>query len=83
MSAQQAVDATRVHHQLLPVNQIAYNPELPEDVKDGLQMMGYHLKKNNYMGDVQIITHINGQWQAASDKLGVGVSDVFEVKSRE
>jgi hypothetical protein len=35
------------------------------------------------MGDVQIITHINGQWQAASDKRGVGVSDVFEVKSRE
>ncbi len=80
MSAQQAVDAPRVHHQLLPINQITYNPELPGVVKDVLQTMGYHLKKNDYMGDVQIIANIQGHWQAASDKRGAGVSEVFEIK---
>jgi gamma-glutamyltranspeptidase/glutathione hydrolase len=81
MSAQQAVDAPRVHHQLLPVNQITYNPELPEVVKDELRVMGYRLTKNDYMGDVQIIAHIQGDWQAASDKRGEGVSAVFAIKS--
>ena len=79
MSAQQAVDAPRVHHQLLPVNQIAYNPELPESTKVALELMGYSLKQNNYMGDVQLIAYINGDWQAASDKRGQGVSEVFEI----
>lgn len=80
MSAQQAVDAPRLHHQLLPVNQIAYNPELPESTKAALELMGYHLKQNNYMGDVQLIAYINGQWQAASDQRGPGVSEVFEIE---
>ncbi len=79
MSAQQAVDAPRVHHQLLPVNQIAYNPVLPESTKAALELMGYNLKQNNYMGDVQLIAYINGRWQAASDKRGQGVSEVFAV----
>ncbi len=79
MSAQQAVDAPRVHHQLLPVNQIAYNPELSESTKAALELMGYNLKQNSYMGDVQLIAYINGRWQAASDKRGQGVSEVFEI----
>jgi len=33
MTAQQAVDATRVHHQLLPKDQISYNPALPAETK--------------------------------------------------
>ena len=80
MSAQQAVDAPRVHHQLLPKNQIAYNPDLPGLVKDELQTMGYTPKKNNYMGDVQLILKTKKGWQAASDYRGEGVSKVFEVK---
>ncbi len=79
MSAQQAVDAPRVHHQLLPVNQIAYNPELSDATKAALELMGYHLKHNSYMGDVQLIANINGHWQAASDKRGQGVSEVFSL----
>ena len=78
MNAQQAVDAPRVHHQLLPINQIAYNPELSESTKTALELMGYRLKQNNYMGDVQLIAYINGAWQAASDTRGQGVSEVFE-----
>lgn len=79
MNAQQAVDAPRVHHQLLPKDQIAYNPNLPEKVKTELQMMGYHLKKNNYMGDVQLILKTDKGWQAAADKRGEGQAMVFEV----
>lgn len=77
MSAQDSVDAIRVHHQLLPKDQIAYNPELPETVKDELLSMGYNLKQNNYMGDVQLIVRTADGWQAASDKRGEGVSKVF------
>lgn len=81
MTAQQAVDAPRVHHQLLPKDQIAYNPELPETVKEELQAMGYNLKKNNYMGDVQLILKQDQKLTAASDERGRGVSEVFEVES--
>ncbi len=77
MTAQQAVNATRVHHQLLPKDLITYNPELPEETKEALQLMGYQLKKNNYMGDVQLIVQQRGQVSAASDVRGRGVSEVF------
>jgi len=79
MTSQQAVDEVRVHHQLLPKDQIAYNPELPESVKDELMAMGYTLKKNNYMGDVQIIVNTKNGLAAASDYRGEGVSKVFLV----
>jgi len=81
MTAQQAVDAPRVHHQLLPKDQIAYNPALPDTVKEELQAMGYTLKKNNYMGDVQLILKQNQTLSAASDRRGRGVSEVFEITS--
>lgn len=79
MSAQQAVDATRVHHQLLPKDQISYNPDLPSETKEALKLMGYQLKKNNYMGDVQLIVNQSGESKvsAASDQRGRGVSGVL------
>lgn len=80
MTAQQAVDATRVHHQLLPKDQISYNPALPAETKKALQLMGYQLKKNNYMGDVQLIVQQDKALSSASDKRGRGVSGVFQVK---
>ncbi len=79
MNAQQAVDAPRVHHQLLPKDQIAYNPELPAETKQALQLMGYQLKKNNYMGDVQLILQQGDTLEAASDRRGRGVSEVFQI----
>ncbi len=77
LSAQQSVDAVRIHHQLLPKDQIAHNPELPEAVKDELLTMGYSLKQNNYMGDVQLIVKTPQGLQAAADKRGEGVAEVF------
>ena len=82
MSAQQAVDAPRVHHQLLPKNQIAYNPDLPAQTKSALTLMGYTLKKNHYMGDVQLILKQSNNVSAASDQRGRGVSEVFLVPQR-
>lgn len=80
MSPQQAVDATRVHHQLWPKNLIQYHPELGPSTKDALTIMGYQLEQSNYLGDVQLITQQYGLLQAASDSRGRGVSKVFEIK---
>ncbi len=77
MTAQQAVDATRIHHQLFPKDVIMYHPNLPDTVKEELEVMGYTLKQNNYLGDVQLITLKDGHWQAASDYRERGVSKVF------
>jgi gamma-glutamyltranspeptidase/glutathione hydrolase len=77
MTPQQAVDAPRVHHQLLPKDQIAYNPDLPEEVKSALELMGYTLKRNNYMGDVQLIVCAKAGCDAASDVRGRGVSTAW------
>ena len=79
MTPQQSVDAVRVHHQLLPKDVVAYNPELPDTVKLELESMGYKLKKNNYMGDVQLIYQNDTGLAAASDVRGEGVSLVFTV----
>lgn len=80
MSPQQAVDATRVHHQLWPKNLIQYHPELGPSTKDALTIMGYQLEQSNYLGDVQLITQQYGLLQAASDSRGRGISKVFEIK---
>ncbi|CAN8141038.1 Glutathione hydrolase proenzyme [uncultured Thiomicrorhabdus sp.] len=77
MDAQQAVNAPRVHHQLLPKDVIVYNPEMDADVKEELALMGYQLKRNNYLGDVQLIWHSPDGWQAAADNRGRGVAKVL------
>jgi len=79
MPLQAAVDATRVHHQLLPKDVIMYHPTLDGETKQALELMGYTLKRNNYLGDMQAIVLQDGQLQAASDKRGRGVSSVFTV----
>lgn len=80
LSPQRAVDAPRVHHQLLPKDVIMYHPDLSTETKQALRLMGYQLKRNNYLGDVQLIVRQHGQLQAASDVRGRGVSKVFSVK---
>lgn len=79
MPLQQAIDATRVHHQLLPKDLIVYNPELDSKVKENLELMGYRLKRNNYLGDMQVIYRDREQLQAASDFRGRGVSHFFYI----
>jgi gamma-glutamyltranspeptidase/glutathione hydrolase len=80
MSAQQAVDAPRFHHQLLPKDVIMFHPKIPASDKADLEMMGYQLRRNDYLGDVQLIVRTKENWQAASDKRGRGVARVFSAK---
>jgi len=74
---QENVNMTRVHHQLWPKNRIDYHPELSENVKVGLELMGYQLRKNNYLGDVQLIVQDDGQWVPVSDSRWRGKSKVI------
>jgi len=78
-----AIDAPRVHHQLLPKNQIAYHPELAQEVKDALSAMGYRLKRNNYLGDMQVIYRSSQALEAAADFRGRGVASVFKVSVKQ
>ena len=79
LSAQQAVDATRVHHQLWPKNEIKYHPTLSEATRDHLTLMGYQLKQHGYLGDVQLISRRKNQLSAAADQRGRGVAQVWEM----
>ena len=72
MDAQQAVDAPRVHHQLLPKDRISYNPSLDSEVKAELELMGYEPKQHNYMGDVQLLWRAKEGWQVGVDERGRG-----------
>lgn len=79
MTPQAAVDAPRVHHQLIPKDVIMYHPDLSTDTRQALLLMGYQLKRNDYLGDVQVIAKQGGVWQAASDYRGRGVAKVFDL----
>ena len=80
MSAQQAVDAPRVHHQGWPINEIGFNPDLPASVKKDLEGRGYLPKYKAYQGDVQFLFKPHKDWQAASDVRGRGVAKVLPAK---
>lgn len=75
MSTKQAVVASRIHHQLLPINEIKYSLSLPQDTKAELESRGYRLKPG-WLGDIQMITQKSGSLSAASDPRGRGVAIV-------
>ncbi|MBN2646207.1 MAG: gamma-glutamyltransferase [Thiotrichales bacterium] len=77
MTAQEAVDAPRVHHQLFPKDQIAFHPELEAETQQTLEQMGYRLQRHNYLGDLQLIWHGTTGWQAAADWRGRGQAAVL------
>lgn len=76
MTPQQAVDATRYHHQLLPKDVIFYNPKISQQLRGQLEDHGYQLKKR-YLGDVQLVVNQNGELKAAADNRGRGESRVI------
>ncbi|GAA6204719.1 MULTISPECIES: gamma-glutamyltransferase [Thalassotalea] len=79
MSAEEAVNAPRFHHQLLPKNEIWYYPGIENNVLKSLQNMGY-ITKEDVFGDVQMIIKKKGQLSAASEKgeFSRGVSLTFD-----
>lgn len=85
MSPEDAVAATRFHHQLLPPDLITHswaNP-LSDAVKAELAELGYRTEKHLWeFGNVQVIVRGRDGWQAASDPRGRGESQVLKVEAR-
>ena len=78
MPLQAALDAQRVHHQLLPENLIIAERFYPiaAPVVKALEARGYHVDNTGWGGDVEAIQITDGQPVAASDPRGRGVSVV-------
>jgi len=77
MTAEQAVNAPRFHHQLLPKDVIRYHPGFDAKVIDELSAMGYTLK-NRHFGDLHLISNVSGKLQAASEASGRGKSIIIQ-----
>jgi gamma-glutamyltranspeptidase/glutathione hydrolase len=81
MSAQQAVAATRFHHQLIPEDLITYSvtTPLPEEVVRELATRGYRAVPHEWeFGDLQLVLRDGDRWSAASDPRGRGESRVLD-----
>ena len=76
MSAQEAVDAPRFHHQLLPKDTIRYHEGLTPDTVSALEKMGY-IMDNERFGDLHTIVNREGKLEAGSESSGRGKSIVF------
>lgn len=76
MSAQEAVDTPRFHHQLLPINEIRYHKGMPEATLDALKTMGYDTKERRF-GDLQLISVNGKRVDAASETNGRGKAQVL------
>ena len=82
MSADEAVAATRFHHQLPAATTIRYDAgrELNPTLREGLETLGYNLEPNWWgtIGDVQLIlVDEAGALEAAADPRGRGLAEVF------
>jgi len=76
MTAVQAANAPRFHHQLWPKNVIRHHNGIHNDVKSELVTMGYKLGNRNF-GDMHIIVNRDGKLDAGSQATGRGKSIVI------
>jgi gamma-glutamyltranspeptidase/glutathione hydrolase len=80
MSAQEAVSATRFHHQLIPEDLVTYSvmKPLPEEIVGELTSRGYRAVPHEWeFGDLQLVLRTGERWFAASDPRGRGVARVL------
>lgn len=75
MSAEQAANAPRFHHQLWPKDTIRMAPGIAQSTQDSLKALGYTLNQRHF-GDVQLIKRGDSGLEAASEKTGRGKSIV-------
>jgi gamma-glutamyltranspeptidase / glutathione hydrolase len=81
LSATEAVDLPRFHHQLLPPDVVTYTPSrpLPELTVAGLERMGYRIIPHPWeFGDVQVVWFDGERWQAAADPRHRGTARVID-----
>jgi gamma-glutamyltranspeptidase/glutathione hydrolase len=81
MSPQQAVAATRFHHQLLPPDLVTYSPGRPlaEPTIRALALRGYRAEPHAWdFGDVQVLWRDGDVYRGGSDPRGRGVSRVID-----
>ena len=81
MSPEDAVAATRFHHQLLPPDLVTYSPRvpLPPATISALGDRGYRAEPHSYsFGDLQVILRDGNELKAASDPRNRGESRVLE-----
>jgi len=81
MTPEEAVGATRFHHQLLPPDLISYSPSrpLPDEIISQLSDKGYRAEPHGFrFGDVQVVIRDGDSWNAASDPRHRGESRVIE-----
>ena len=79
MTAQEAASAPRFHHQLIPKDHISMSLDLPTATQEQLRGMGYTVEPNSWgiYGDLQVITNMHDQLDAASDARYRGESRVL------
>ena len=75
MSAEEAVNSPRFHHQLLPKDTIRMHDGFTETTVNELKAMGYTID-NRRFGDVHLIKRTKEGVEAASEKSGRGKSIV-------
>ncbi|MDH3399659.1 MAG: gamma-glutamyltransferase [Chromatiales bacterium] len=80
MSPERAVSSTRFHHQLLPPDEVTFDPgiPLPSRTVEGLVQRGYAPRPHDWaLGDVMVVSGLNGNLRAAADPRGRGVAKVM------
>ena len=87
MSADEAVNATRFHHQLPEAQLIRYDNDrsISAGLRKQLESYGYRVEANAWgaLGDAQLVFRdANGQLQAASDQRSTGVAQVINLPPR-
>ncbi len=81
MSPDEAVGATRFHHQLLPPDLVTYSPlrPLPKETISALGDRGYRAEPHFFaFGDLQVIVQDGDEIQAASDPRRRGESRILD-----
>ncbi|MEP4889489.1 MAG: gamma-glutamyltransferase [Aliiglaciecola sp.] len=78
MSAEEAANSPRFHHQLWPKDTIRVHPGISESVLAPLKEMGYIIREGRF-GDVHLILQKDGELSAASEKSGRGKAKVVSV----
>ncbi len=80
MSPERAVSSTRFHHQLLPPDEVTFDPGIPLPTRtvEALVQRGYAPRPHDWaLGDVMVVSGLDGTLRAAADPRGRGVAKVM------